>query len=167
MTGGITKGQIAAGCIGLALLLGIGYWTFLRTDDSNRKKRSKSKKKLQKEAATKKSKKTTKRKYSDSDSNSSSLPEISDESVLRDFSDSESDSIEVAQRNRKKSKKSKSRSGKNRKSPNKLKIEVLEPKVAEVIPPLNTKRHSPLKVESVLFEKKKKEDQETLAGARS
>lgn len=171
MTGGISKGQIVAGCIGLVLLLGIGYWAIKRPDDSSRKKRGKSKKKVQKDVVKNKSKKQRKRKYSDSESNSSesSIPESSELNSSSDQSDSQSDSIDVAPKHRRTSRKEPSRSGKIKKSnknPN-LKLKTSEPAPFETQALPSTKRSNPLKIESVLMEKKKPENQESSQFARS
>lgn len=169
MTGGISKGQIVAGCIGLVLLLGIGYWAIKRPDDSSRKKRGKSKKKVQKDVIKNKSKKQRKRKYSDSESNSSESSESSEHNSSSDQSDSQSDSIEVAPKHRRTSRKDPSRSSKVKKSsrnPN-LKIKTSDPAPFETQALPSTKRSNPLRIESVLIEKKKHDNQDSSQFARS
>lgn len=170
MTGGITKGQIVAGCIGLVLLLGIGYWAIKKNDDSGRKRRGKSKKKLQKDVAKNKQKHQRKRKYSDSESSSSkdSSSESSEIESSSELSNSD-DSIDVAPKHRKTSKKEPSRSGKAKKSsknPN-LKLRTNEPTAFQAQDLPSTKKANPLKIESVLMEKKKPEVEESSQFARS
>jgi FtsZ-interacting cell division protein ZipA len=153
MTGGLTKGQIIAGCIGFVLIFGIGYWALKKPDQSQRKKRNKSRKRMD----TKKPKKTYKRKYSDSDSSKSSS-DSSESSDTSNSSYSESESIELASKNRRKSRKDPVKPAKVKKSgTSKSKMIVAEPSSFEPEPLPSVKRASPLKVESVLIEKKKGE----------